>query len=74
MIERFSATAKGETLATARRRVAEGLAPSLSAYIQRALDNENMARTLDDLLRELDAEFGQATQHEKAWARDVLGL
>jgi hypothetical protein len=73
-IKKFSATINEETLATARQRVDAGLAPSFNAYVQRALNNENMVRTLDDVLRDLDVEFGPATQDATAWARQALGL
>jgi hypothetical protein len=74
MTSKFSATANEETLATARRRVEAGLAPNFSAYVQRALDHENMAGTLDDVLRDLDAEFGPPSAEATSWAREVLGL
>jgi len=58
----------------ARRAVREGRAPSVSAYIARAIEERSQREGLDALLDEMLAETGgPITAAEKRWADRTLG-
>ncbi|MGQ0625410.1 MAG: hypothetical protein ACT4PP_12280 [Sporichthyaceae bacterium] len=54
--------------------VAAGRAPSISAWVAEAMAQRAQRESLRDLLAEIRADLGPATQEETAWARSVLGL
>lgn len=54
--------------------VAQGHAPSLSAWVASAMAERARRETLTDVLADIRAELGPATDEETAWARSVLGL
>lgn len=57
-----------------KRAVAEGRAPSVSAYIADMIRERERAQGLAALLAELDVELGPPSPEDYAWARDQLGL
>jgi hypothetical protein len=61
-----------EQLARVRLAVRRGRAPSVSAYIARALAQQDREESLAELLRDLEQQHGKPTRGDKAWARRVL--
>jgi Arc/MetJ-type ribon-helix-helix transcriptional regulator len=59
-------------LAAAQDAVREGRAPSVSAYIGRAIERHLEAESLEALVRDLIAEHGAPTSKDRAWAKRVL--
>ncbi|MGH3834247.1 MAG: hypothetical protein ACRDSF_00875 [Pseudonocardiaceae bacterium] len=53
--------------------VAAGRAPSVSAWVTQAMAERARRESLRDVLAEIRAELGPATEEETAWARSVLG-
>ena len=58
----------------AEEEVTAGRAPSLSAWVASAMMERARRDTLADVLADIRAELGPATDEETAWARSVLGL
>lgn len=54
--------------------VAAGRAPSVSAWVAAAMTDRAHRDNLAEVLAEIRAELGPATDEETAWARSVLGL
>jgi hypothetical protein len=69
---KIAITLAPDQLAKARRAVRSGRAASVSAYIARALDRHANEESLEDLVRDLIAEYGEPTAKDTAWARNVL--
>ncbi len=74
---RVTVTLSPERLERARKRVEWGKIPSISAWVEEALVHHEGQfgwdpHALQDLLDELDREYGPATEEEKAWAQRVL--
>lgn len=69
---KIAITLPREQLARARAAVRRGRADSVSAYIVRALREQEREESLQALIEELVAEYGEPTREEKAWARRVL--
>jgi Arc/MetJ-type ribon-helix-helix transcriptional regulator len=69
---KIAITLPQDQLARVQRAVRRGRAPSVSAYIARALAQQDREESLADLLRDLVAEHGEPTASERAWARRVL--
>lgn len=61
-------------LAAAEEEVASGRAPSLSAWVDQAMEEKVRREELAGLLAEMQAENGPASEQEDAWARQALGL
>ena len=57
-----------------KARVANGEASSVSAYVDAALEQAERAMTLEEVLRDMDREFGPPSAEAESWARDALGL
>lgn len=57
-----------EQVAAARRAVAAGRAPSVSAYVADALARAERENSLADLLAELDRELGEPSAEARTWA------
>lgn len=57
-----------EQVAAARRAVAAGRAPSVSAYVADALARAERENSLAELLAELDRELGEPGGEAHAWA------
>ena len=68
MRSRLSATVDSELLEAAREAVAEGRAPSLSAWVndalQRQLEHDRRMRALDEFLEGFEREHGTITDRE----------
>lgn len=58
--------------AAVRRAVAEGRAPSVSGYIERALAAFETEQSFDEFLSEWRATVGAPTASERAWAAEVV--
>jgi Arc/MetJ-type ribon-helix-helix transcriptional regulator len=69
---KIAITLPPEQLARVRRAVRRGRAPSVSAYIARALAQQDREESLAELLRDLVAAHGEPTVKERQWARRVL--
>jgi hypothetical protein len=71
---RVTVTVRPHVLAAAEDEVASGRAASLSAWVDQAMEEKVHREELADLLAEMRAENGPATEEEDGWARQVLGL
>ena len=67
-------TVRREILKKAERQVRRGHAKSVSAWVDSAMEEKARREDLATLLAEMKAEGSEATEEEKAWARNVLGL
>jgi len=56
-----------------KARVARGEAMSVSAYVDRVLAQNEQARSLEQVLDDMDAEYGAPSGADNDWARTVLG-
>lgn len=74
MQRRVTVTVHGSVVASAEEAVAAGRAPSMSAWVAGAMAERAQRESLSDVLADLRAELGPATDEETAWARSVLGL
>lgn len=74
MRSRLTVSVETETAAAAEAAVAAGRAPSVSAWVAAAMEDRARRERLADVLSEIRAELGPATDEETAWARSVLGL
>ncbi len=74
MRKRVTVTVDEETAGAAEAAVAAGRAPSVSAWVALAMAERARQEGLADVLAEIRAELGPATDEETAWARSVLGL
>jgi hypothetical protein len=74
MRTRVTVTVDQEAVAAAEAAVAAGRAPSVSAWVAEAMLTQARREQLRDVLAEIRAELGPATEEETAWARSVLGL
>jgi hypothetical protein len=72
---RITVTVPKELLAVVEADVAAGRAPSVSAWVSEAMQQKAGARTVAEILDEMDDHFGgPVTPEERAWARKRLGL
>lgn len=71
---RVTVTVPPAALEAAERDVVAGRAPSVSAWVGSAMDEKAHRETLQELLAEIRAEIGPATEEESEWARSVLEL
>lgn len=67
-------TVDSEAVEAAEAAVVAGQAPSISAWVAGAMAERARRERLADVLAEIRAELGPATDEETAWARSVLGL
>ncbi|MHB8694420.1 MAG: hypothetical protein ACYDHH_24540 [Solirubrobacteraceae bacterium] len=74
MRSRVTVTVDQETIRMAEAAVAAGRARSVSAWVASAMAERARREGLADVLAEIRAELGPATDEETAWARSVLGL
>ncbi|HET9256714.1 MAG TPA: hypothetical protein VFO16_16160 [Pseudonocardiaceae bacterium] len=74
MRTRVTVTVDQEAVAAAEAAVAAGRAASVSAWVAEAMMARARREKLRDVLAEIRAELGPATEEETAWARSVLGL
>ena len=73
MRTRITVTVDETTARAARAAVAAGRAPSVSAWVASAMAERAHRESLAEVLAEIRAELGPATDEETAWARSVLG-
>lgn len=74
MRTRVTVTVDEASVRAAEAAVAAGRAPSVSAWVAAAMADRARRDSLVDVLAEIRAELGPATDEETAWARSVLGL
>lgn len=74
MRSRVTVTVRPEVLAVAEEDVAAGRSPSVSAWVDSAMETKAAQDELVATLAEMRSELGPATAEETAWARDALGL
>ena len=74
MRTRVTVTVDQDVVAKAEAEVAAGRASSVSAWVAQAMTERARRESLRDVLAEIRAELGPATDEETAWARSVLGL
>ncbi len=71
---KIAITLPEDQVAAARRAVAEGRSPSVSAYIAEALARRDADDELAEMLAEIYAEAGPPSDADRQWARRALGL
>ena len=71
---KIAITLPEDQVAAARRAVAEGRSPSVSAYIAEALARRDADDELAEMLAEIYAETGPPSEADREWARRALGL
>lgn len=74
MRTRVTVTVDEAAVRSAEEAVAAGRAPSVSAWVASAMTDRARRERLADVLADIRAELGPATDEETAWARSVLGL
>ncbi len=74
MRQRLTITVDESTAAAAKAAVETGRAPSISAWVASAIDERLKTERLSDVLADIRADLGPASDEETAWARSVLGL
>lgn len=74
MTTKIAVSLPDELVEQARAAVDGGRAASVSAYVAEAMARHGREETLREVLDDYFAEFGQPTQEERSWAREVLGL
>lgn len=72
MTRRMTISMTDEQAAAAQRAVTEGRAASVSGFIADAIDVVERQRGLEDLLAELDREFGPISAEAREWADRVV--
>lgn len=72
--QKIAITLPEEQVAAAKQAVADGRAPSVSAFISQALARRDADEDLAETITEIYAEAGQPTEEDRLWARRVLGL
>lgn len=73
MRTRVTVTVDDAAVQVAEADVAAGRAPSVSAWVASAMAERAHRESLTEVLAEIRAELGPATDEETAWARSVLG-
>ncbi len=63
-----------EQVAKAQQAVDEGRAPSVSAYVARAIERQAHSDALGDLVASMRAEDGAPSAADYAWADSALGI
>ena len=74
MRRKIAVTVPEHLMKVVDKEIAEGRAPSVSAYVSEAIAEFTEGDTLDALLDEMDEEFGPPSKEAHEWARTVLGL
>lgn len=74
MTRKIAVSLPDEQVDSARRAVAEGRAPSVSAYVSQALARRSADEELVEMLAEMDAEQGPPSAQDYEWAERALGL
>jgi Arc/MetJ-type ribon-helix-helix transcriptional regulator len=71
---KIAVTLPPELVEAAKRAVETGRAPSVSAYVAKALARQERADSVAELLGELIEQHGEPSADDYAWARHALGL
>ncbi len=71
---RITVSLRRELVEHVEAEVAAGKAPSVSAWVEDAIDQKAGRDDLRQLLDEMDAEYGPPSEEDYAWARKVLGI
>ncbi len=71
---KIAITLPEDQVVAARRAVAEGRSPSVSAYIAEALARRDADDELAEMVAEIYAETGPPGDADREWARRALGL
>jgi Arc/MetJ-type ribon-helix-helix transcriptional regulator len=74
MTTKIAVSLPDDQVAAARTAVAEGRAPSVSAYVSEALARRSIEDELLQLLDEDEASGTPSTDEHRAWARQALGV
>jgi hypothetical protein len=74
MRTRVTVSVDEASVRAAEAAVAAGEAASVSAWVAEAMQAKAHRERLADVLSEIRAELGPATEEETAWARSALGL
>ncbi len=74
MTTKIAISLPDEQVSAARRAVADGRAPSVSAYISQSLTERGDYEDLSALLADMQAEAGPPSDDDRRWARSALGL
>lgn len=74
MTTKIAVSLPDEQVAAARKAVADGRAPSVSAYVSQALARRQQDDDLAALVAEMIIEHGESSDEDHAWARRALGL
>ena len=71
---RITVSVRRDVLAKAERLAKRSKAKSVSAWVDAGIEEKARRDDLADLLAEMRAAVGPATEEERVWARNVLGL
>jgi antitoxin ParD1/3/4 len=74
MTTKITVSLPDDVVAHARRAVAEGRAPSVSAYVAEALSRMRRDSSADDFVAFLVEQHGEPSAEAYDWADRVLGL
>lgn len=74
MRRKIAVTVPEDLMKVVEREVAAGKAASVSAYVTDALEEYTEGDALGAVLAQMNREYGEPTDEERAWARQVLGL
>ncbi|MBO0827861.1 MAG: hypothetical protein J2P24_08770 [Streptosporangiales bacterium] len=73
MTTKITVSLPDEQVRAAKRAVASGRVPSVSAYVSAALDRKTGDEELLEMLDEMDEIYGPPGPEAEAWARRALG-
>lgn len=74
MTQKIAVSLPDAQVASIRRAIAQGRAPSVSGYISTAVARAEQEESLTALLDDLDRELGEVSARDLAWADKALGL
>ncbi|HVX21460.1 MAG TPA: hypothetical protein VHB02_08935 [Acidimicrobiales bacterium] len=74
MTTKIAVSLPDEAVQAARQAVAQGRAPSVSAYIASAVSSKARGDELAELLADMATDCGPADDDDRRWARTVLGI
>lgn len=70
--EKITVALAPEVVRRAKKAVRQGRAKSLSALVNRVLDERLRRDELDEVLARMDDQYGPVDEETRAWARRVL--
>ncbi len=74
MTTKIAVSLPDKVVSAARQAVADGRAPSVSAYVAATLAERQDYEDLAALLTEMAADTGRPSPEDRRWARTALGL